>query len=189
MKKLIIILLSLSLLFGLAACVPKQKPQTPVEEPSEEPAEIPAEGPAEEPIEDQTVDVLLYFGNNEYIVTGDEQYERMMEETQEITYGGDVCLEEAVVRALMAGPEDTELMSTGFTETIKLNSVEVFDGTAYVDFASDGLHGGSMQESYIISQVVMSLTNLDSVDSVMFLVDGQEAETLMGHISIEEPMR
>jgi hypothetical protein len=32
------------------------------------------------------------------------------------------------------------------------------------------------------------LTQLDSVDRVQFLVDGQEAETLMGHMSIEGPI-
>lgn len=180
MKKLTILLLALALVLGLAACAPKEEPQPPVEEPVNEPAEEPA-------VEEKTEEVVLFFGNNEYIMTGDEQYEWMLTEVQEITYG-EICLEEAIVRALMAGPMDTDKLSTGFTETIQLISVDVLDGTAYVNFASEGLHGGSMQESYIIAQVVESLTQLDSVDRVQFLVDGQEAETLMGHMSIEGPI-
>ncbi len=188
MKKLTILLLALVLVLGLAACAPKEQPQLPVEEPAEEPAEEPSEEPAEEPaVEEKAEEVTLFFGNNEYIITGDEQYEWMLTEVQEITYG-DICLEEAIVRALMAGPKDTDNLSTGFTETIQLISVDVLDGTAYVNFASEGLNGGSMQESYIIGQVVESLTQLDSVDRVQFLVDGQEAETLMGHMSIEGPI-
>lgn len=188
MKKLTILLLALALVIGLAACAPKEEPQPPVEEPVEEPAEEPTEDPAEKPpVEEKTEEVLLFFGNNEYIMTGDEQYEWMLSEVREITYG-EICLEEAIVRALMAGPTDTDKLSTGFTETIQLISVDVLDGTAYVNFASEGLHGGSMQESYVIGQVVESLTQLDTVDRVQFLVDGQEAETLMGHMSIEEPI-
>lgn len=187
MKKILILIISLVLVVSLAACSPKET-ETPVEPapPAEEPAEEPVEEPGEEMVEQQSADVTLYFGNNEYIVTGDEQYEYMLTEVQTITYG-EICLEEAIVRALMAGPIDTDTLSTGFHENVVLNSVDVFDGIAYVDFSREGLYGGSMQESYIISQVVESLTSLDSVDKVQFLVDGQEAESLMGHIDIRYP--
>ena len=188
MKKLIILILALVLALGVAACAPKEDPVPPEEPAVQEPAEEPAvEEPAEEPAPGENKEeVVLYFGNNEYIATGDEKYEFMLTEVQEIVYG-EINLEEAVVRALMAGPLDTEKMSTGFTETMKLNAVDVLDKTAFVDFSSDGLNGGSMQESYVISQIVESLTQLDTVDRVQFLVDGQVTETLMGHISIEDP--
>lgn len=188
MKKILILIISLVLVVSLAACSPKEAedPAEPSTPPVEEPAEEPVEEPAEEIVEEQTEEVTLYFGNNEYILTGDEQYEYMLTEVQTITYG-ETCLEEAIVRALMAGPVDIDTLSTGFHENIVLNSVDVFDGVAYVDFSSEGLYGGSMQESYIISQVVESLTSLDTVDKVQFLVDGQEAESLMGHIDIRSP--
>lgn len=192
MKKILILIISLVLVVSLAACSPKEAEapvepiNPPAEEPAEEPVEEPVEDPAEEIVEEESVEVTLYFGNNEYILTGDEQYEYMLTEVQTITYG-EICLEEAIVRALMDGPVDIDTLSTGFHENIVLNSVDVFDGVAYVDFSSEGLYGGSMQESYIISQVVESLTSLDTVDKVQFLVDGQEAESLMGHIDIRSP--
>jgi len=193
MKKLLILIISLVLVITLAACSPKETvtpvepTPAPVEEPVEEPIEEPEpEEPAEEPLQEQTEDVTLYFGNNEYILTGDEKYEFMLTEVQTLTYG-DITIEEAVVRALIAGPTDTDKLSTGFPETIVLNSVEVLEGIAYVDFSSEGLYGGSMQESYVISQTVESLTSLDSVDKVQFLIDGKEAESLMGHIDIRNP--
>lgn len=189
MKKFTILLFTLLLAVGLAACGGSQEPEEPqeppvVEEPSEEPEE-PVEEP-EEP-EENTAEVVLYFANNEYVETGDEQYERMLTETQTVSYD-EMSLEEAVLRALIAGPEDDENLSTGFPETVELISVDVMDGTAFVDFEGEGLNGGSMQESYIISQTVESLGELGSVQRVQFLVDSQKAESLMGHISIEDPI-
>ncbi|NLL51790.1 MAG: GerMN domain-containing protein, partial [Peptococcaceae bacterium] len=36
-------------------------------------------------------------------------------------------------------------------------------------------------------QIIQSLTDLETVDSVQFLLDGKKAETLMGHMSIADP--
>ncbi|MGM0396192.1 MAG: GerMN domain-containing protein [Bacillota bacterium] len=187
MKKLTILIFVLVLAVALIACGDSQAPEETQEPPvAEEPVEEPVEEP-EEP-QEQTAEVILYFANNEYVETGDEQYEWMLTETQTLTYGEDMCLEEAVVRALIEGPKDDENLSTGFPETVQLLGVEVMDGTAYVNFARDGLNGGSMQESYIISQTVQSLGELGTVDRVQFIVDGLEAESLMGHISIVDPV-
>ncbi len=187
MKKLIILMFALIMAVALAACGGSQEPEEPAEPPAvEEPAQEPEEEP-EEP-QEQTAEVILYFANNEYVETGDEQYEWMLTETRTVTYDDEVCLEEAVVRALMDGPEDDENLSTGFPDSVQLIGVSVLDGTAYVNFSSDGLGGGSMQESYVISQTVQSLGELGSVQRVQFLVDDQEAESLMGHISIEDPI-
>lgn len=174
-KKIIILMLTLLMVISLAACGDTQEPVEPEEPVVEEP-------------EEQTVEALLYFANNQYVETGDEQYDRMLTEKQVLIYNDDMILEETIVRALMKGPEDDENLSTGFPETTQLLGVEVMDGTAFVNFASDGLNGSSTQESYIISQIVQSLGELEYVKRVQFLVDGQIAESLMGHISIEDPI-
>ncbi|MDY0235602.1 MAG: GerMN domain-containing protein [Gudongella sp.] len=185
MKKTILLIISLLLIFSLIGCTPKNEPVEPEEPVVEEPVEEPM-GP-EEPIE-KSQDVVLYFGNNEYILSGDEKFDWMLPEERTIVYGPEMCLEEAIIRELMAGPVDTEKMSTGFPQSVALIGVDTLDGTSYVNFKGEGLNGGSMEESYIISQTVESLGQLDYVDRVQFLVDGQEAESLMGHISIEEPV-
>lgn len=183
LKKITLLIISLLLVISLIACTPKSQPvetENPlVEEPDLE----------EEPVEKtQEADVVLYFGNNEYVLTGDEKLEHMLTENRTLSYGPQVCLEEAIIRALMDGPEDTEKMSTGFPTSVELIGVETLDGTSYVNFKSHGLNGGSMEESYIINQTVSSLGGLAYVDRVQFLVDNQEVESLMGHISIEEPI-
>lgn len=184
MKKSILLIISLLLVFSLIGCTPKSEPVEPEEPVVEEPVE-PVE--PEEPME-QTQDVVLHFGNNEYILSGDEKFEFMLTEERTIEYGPEMCLEEAIVRVLMAGPEDTEKMSTGFPKSVELIGVDTLDGTSYVNFKGEGLNGGSTEESYIISQTVESLGGLDYVDRIQFLIDGQEAESLMGHVSIEEPI-
>ena len=181
MKKTILLIISSLLVFSLIACTPKNEPVEPEEPVIEEPMEP-------EETTEKTQDVVLYFGNNEYILSGDEKFEWMLTEERTVTYGPEMSLEEAIVRELMAGPEDTEKMSTSFPQNLELISVETLDGTAYVNFKGENLHGGSMQESYIISQTVESLGGLDYVDRVQFLVDGEKAESLMGHMSIEEPI-
>jgi spore germination protein GerM len=66
------------------------------------------------------------------------------------------------------------------------------DGTAYVDFSrefSDRHPSGSNAEIATIYAVVDSLAyNLKAVKKVCLLVDGEERETLAGHIAINHPI-
>lgn len=148
----------------------------------------------EDEIEDEIVDpspnteeveVVLYFANKKYVETGDESYEKLVAEKRRIEYGN-IPLEEAIVKELIKGPESDEL-SSSIPETVKLLGVETADGTCYVNFAQEGLYGGSLQEDFTIAQVVNSLLELEHVDRVQFLIDGEKAESLMGHFSIIEP--
>lgn len=202
MKKFLILIFIMVLSLGITACAT----DTPDEEPIDDGpvTEVPAvdnedENDDVDPIEDEedvdevvdpepetnTETVTLYFVDEDYVITGDESGEIILTEEREIEYG-DTSLEEAVVNELREGPEG-EGLYTLIPETIELLGVEVEDGTAFVDFSSEGLGGGSMQETFTIRQIVNSLTDLDSVDRVQFLVDGQKAESLMGHIGITEP--
>lgn len=151
--------------------------------------------PREPDVENEVIDplpkaeyqeVTLYFPNREYIETGDESLEKLGTEKRVVEYG-DIPLEESIVKELMKGPEDTEKFSTGIPSSAKLLGVEVAEGTAFVNFESEGMYGGSLQETFTIFQIVDSLLELDSVERVQFLIDGKKAESLMGHYSIEEP--
>lgn len=192
MKKIMVLLLSLIMIFTFVACTPKP--------PANDDDNIVGEDPIEEPMdnkedpEDEIVDptpktdsreVKLYFANNEYVETGDESLEKLIQETRTIEFG-DISLEEAVVRELMKGPESPDL-SVQIPATAKLIGVELADGTAFVNFASEGLYGGSLQETFTINEIVASLLDLDSVERVQFLIDGKKADSLMGHYEILEP--
>lgn len=172
MKKIIGILLVAIMVLTLGAC----KPKDPVVE-----NEVVDPSPKTE-----SKEVTLYFSNKEYVETGDESLEKLGTEKRVVEYG-DISLEESIVRELIKGPEDTEKFSTGIPSSAKLIGVEVAEGTAFVNFAREGMYGGSLQETFTIFQIVGSLLELDSVDRVQFLIDGKKDESLMGHYSIEEP--
>ena len=64
-----------------------------------------------------------------------------------------------------------------------VHGVTVSDGLAVVDFDSNMMYGGSMEESFLIEQVVRTLIkSFDDVERVAFTVDGEEVDSLMGHL-------
>jgi len=177
MKKYISMLLILVMIFSLSACAPRTN--EPVEqEPKNEDVIVDPTPKTDEK------EVSLYFVNKKYIETGDEKLEKLIAEKRMVKFG-DTSIEEAVVRELMKGPENKEL-STEIPSTAKLINVEVADGTAFVNFAQEGLYGGSMQEIFTIMQITHTLNEL-GIKKTQFLIDGKKAETLMGHIGILEP--
>ena len=130
-------------------------------------------------------EVNLYFVNKDYIETGDESLEKLIPEKRIIEYK-DITLEEAIVRELIKGPESISL-STGIPPNIELIDVKVSDGIISVNFAQEGLHGGSMEEQLTLNQIIKTLLELDNVNKIQFLVNGEKAETLMDHFDISEP--
>ncbi|CCQ93211.1 Spore germination protein-like protein [[Clostridium] ultunense Esp] len=188
MKKIIALFLLFLMVFSLAACTKSNTPSDDNDIVDENPQDTVEEDDDEivepTPSTDE-VEVTLYFANKEYVETGDESLEKLIPEKRTVEYG-DISLEERIVKELMKGPNSDKL-STVIPSNVKLLGVEVADGTAFVNFAEEGLYGGSMQEDFTIAQIVNSLVELDSVERVQFLIDGQKAETLMGHIEISEP--
>ncbi|NLM43568.1 MAG: GerMN domain-containing protein [Clostridiales bacterium] len=179
MKRYISILLVLLIIFSISACTQPAKAPAEIEEPQGEDVIVEPTPKTEEK------EVTLYFVNKKYIETGDEKLEKLIAEKRTVKYG-DTSLEEAVVRELMKGPENQEL-STQIPTSAKLINVEVADGTAFVNFAQEGLYGGSMQEIFTIMQITKTFDELGYIEKTQFLIDGNKAETLMGHIGIFEP--
>ncbi|SMB87897.1 Sporulation and spore germination [Desulfonispora thiosulfatigenes DSM 11270] len=190
MRKYLVILLSLMLIFTLTACTNADKDPGDVEiEDQNDNDDIDLDK------NEKKEEVTLYFANETYMETGDESLKKVIPLKRVIEYT-DIPLEEAVVRAIMDDDdidydENSEPgvkdLDTAFPDSVKLNNVTVKDKTAMVNFKGEGLAGGSLQEILMIDQVVKTLLALDTVDKVQFLIDGQEAETLMGHIEISEP--
>ena len=134
----------------------------------------------------ETVELTLYFANNEYVQTGNESLEKLLPEKRSITLTNKP-LAQVAVEELMRGPKG-ENMGVVIPPRIKLIDVKVADQIAYVNFSGDGMNGGSMEETFLISSVIMTLIQLENIDSVQFLVDGKKTETLMGHIYTMDPI-
>ena len=93
---------------------------------------------------------------------------------------------EAIVEALLEGPQDSRLAST-IPEGVQLLHLFVTaDGTAYVDFTeklSRSHPGGVSAERLTVYAIVNSLVlNLDAVERVLLLLEGEPQATLAGHI-------
>lgn len=66
------------------------------------------------------------------------------------------------------------------------------DGDAFVDLsrhAADGHPGGSLDELFTVYALVNALAlNVDAVDAVQILIEGQEVDTLIGHVDLRRPL-
>ena len=128
--------------------------------------------------------VKLYYVSSEYLETGDESIEPMI--MTEVLVPTDAEMSEVydiydIVLDLL-----TEVMGEGMDTMVKVemvNDTTLTDGVAVVDFNGEVMYGGSMEEVYLIEQVVRTLVkSFDEITAVQFTVDGQTVDSLMGHL-------
>ncbi|MEL7654796.1 MAG: GerMN domain-containing protein [Bacillota bacterium] len=134
---------------------------------------------------EQDYSVTLFFANEEYVAMGDESLEKFKVYQKDITSKpGEVYKD--TLEELRTVPEAG--YNTMIFDQIQFNDVYLEGDTIYVDLNSDGLNGGSLEETFLISQIVDTLINsFNEVKQVQFLVDGQPAESLMGHVDAADP--
>ncbi|QZY54844.1 GerMN domain-containing protein [Crassaminicella profunda] len=170
MKKIISITLSLLILFMLCNCTKK----TP--NPNEK-----------EPVNIQKqIAVSLYYANEKYIETGNEELEKFIVVKKPIDLkNNNIVL--SIVNELKKNPNINNA-TTGIPENVAFLDGKIKDKIAYVDVSSENLSGSSLQEFFVINQILYSLTFLDDIEKVQFLIDGKKEESLMGHFLINEPL-
>jgi len=111
-------------------------------------------------------------------------------ETREFgTFGGPQVDLEEVMTELLKGPE-TDDLSRVIPEGTVLRGITLEYGVAYVDLSEELLQAevGCEAEAVLVNSIVKTLTQLEEVDSVQILVEGEIVETIAGHISIDEPL-
>ncbi len=138
-----------------------------------------------------TQSISLYFA--EYTET--ESY--LVKETREIQTNGN--LYKKVVEELIKGPESSNLYPT-IPSNVRVNSVEISDGTATVDFSReiitnlDEIPHSSATEIMAIYSIVNTLTEFEEIDRVKITVEGKDSgqidgfyiEDFWGHVGIYE---
>lgn len=96
-----------------------------------------------------------------------------------------------LVEALVSGPREGGVGT--IPASVRLRGVFIHEKTAVIDFSSelvDDFSGGSTTEYILISSLVQTVcANLSQVEAVRILVEGEEIESLGGHISIARPLR
>jgi len=124
--------------------------------------------------------ISLYFANKEGSM--------LVEESRKITVNEKEKLELQAVKELIKGPESKELGKTIPAET-KILSVETKDNVCFVNLSQEFISrhpGGTMGEQLTIYSIVNTLTAIDGIEKVQFLIEGQKNESFI-HMLINEP--
>ncbi len=89
---------------------------------------------------------------------------------------------------LLEGPEDEELF--GMSEDVSLLGLEIEEERAYVDFSQEllDISLGHEAEVVLVASIVYTLTQFDGIEEVQILVEGDTADTISGHVGIDEPL-
>lgn len=195
MKKFTILALSMivagSLLSGCAEDGQdsgKEKESNTIEKSTEEKSEKEPETQAEEKNEAEVEVEAEAEDEKLKVYVPNEDATALVEVEVEQDEAGEKTREEIVIDQLKVADTGNEEYSKAIRDNIAVNSVEVEGDMAIVDISSENLAGSGVEESFLIDSVVMSLTSLDGINSVQFLVDGEKRDSLMGHFEIGFPL-
>lgn len=124
--------------------------------------------------------VTLYFSDSQAIYVAPEKRDIALNENDSI--------EEAVLRELIKGPKSDELWGA-VPEGTKLISAKTKNGLCTVDLSGEFVEnspGGTASERMAIYSVVNTLTELEGVQKVQFLIEGKKRE-IYTHAIFDEP--
>lgn len=95
------------------------------------------------------------------------------------------------IKELIAGPNSSSLSPT-IPQGVELISITINNGVARLNFNRSLIEnhwGGSSGESLTVYSIVNTMTQFPEIKSVQFLIEGEEVETLAGHIYLKEPIQ
>ncbi len=83
-------------------------------------------------------------------------------------------------------------LAQAIAEGTRVRQIFVADGTAFVDLSKEAVtnhRGGSLDELFAVYALVNAITvNLPAITGVQILIDGQEVDTLAGHVDLRHPL-
>ncbi len=155
----------------------------------EQPGPTPEGGQAE--AAEAEVQPLAYLKVTLYFPSADAN--RLVKESREIfetASPGDRAKQ--ILSDLLEGPNGRGALPIA-TRGVRLRQVYVTAaGIAFADFSSDlrsAIRGGSTDEILTVYSIVNSLVlNIDEINKVAILVEGEECETLSGHMDLRRPL-
>lgn len=125
----------------------------------------------------ETREIKLYFTKKDYNMLSSEMRTIKITDQQP--------LEQYIINELIKGPHDKERIPTLSKDTVLL-SVDIADDICFVNFKSnfiDKNSGAREKEILSIYSIVDSLTELDSISRVQFLIGGKKVD-MFGNINI-----
>ena len=130
-------------------------------------------------ISNENISVLIYFNNDnldpEIACNRVFEVKRSIQKTQGVG--------RAAVNELLKGPSESEKNEgyyTNINDGVLLNSLKIENGVAYADFneALGFQVGGSCRVSAIRAQITETLSQFETVDSVVISINGNTEEIL-----------
>lgn len=139
---------------------------------------------------EKTFTAQLYYVNEAYVLDGDEGLGHFMPPVEKELSPGESGAYMAVIDALAAAPEEKDY-GTILRNNITVNSAAADEEgkVITVDFQSQGLTGGSTEETLLVEQIVWTMLKTFDAEKVRFTVDGKGADSLMGHLDASVPYR
>jgi len=128
----------------------------------------------------EMIEVNLYFSDSQAMYLVSEK--RKIPPT--------TSLAKQVVIELIKGPDSSDLYST-IHEGTRVNEVYIADDIVYVDLSEEVFKnhtGGSSGELMTVYSIVNSLTEISPIKGVQILVEGNERNSLVGHVDISMPL-
>ncbi len=126
--------------------------------------------------------LLLYFADETGTKLVCQQRGMEVKQSQSLEY--------QIVEQLISGPDNsngTNLIATVPSDT-KIKDIKTEDGICYVNLSNDFLKKqGNVSETLTIYSIVNSLTELDYVNKVQFLIEGEKINEYSGEIDFSKP--
>jgi len=125
------------------------------------------------------ITVTLYFADQESMY--------LIPVKKEIEVNPQEPIEKTVLELLIKGPDQKDLIPTIPSGT-KIKNIYTNEGICYVDFNEDFVtkhSGGSSGEAMTIYSIVNTLTELNNISKVQFLIEGTIREEYKGHLQFD----
>lgn len=126
--------------------------------------------------------LLLYFADQEGKKLVCQQRGIEVKQSQSVEY--------QIVEQLISGPDkssESNLAATVPSDT-KIRDIKTEEGICYVNLSREFLKKqGNISETLIIYSIVNSLTELDTVNKVQFLIEGEKINEYSGDIDFSKP--
>lgn len=124
------------------------------------------------------IKLTLYFAS--------EDGKSLVSEERSVVYSTNVAVEKLVVEQLLKGPE-AENAQAALSDARKINSVSVKDGICYVDLSEIVLDGTiAVSEEVSVYSIVNSLTELDYINKVQIMIDGETQRNFRNQINLDQ---
>ena len=129
---------------------------------------------------EEMIEVNLYFSDSQAMYLVPEK--RKIPQTPSLA-------KQAIIE-LIKGPENSDFYPT-IPEGTRVNEIYIVDDIVYVDLSEEiftNHPGGSSGELMTVYSIVSTLTEIPPIVGVQILLEGNEKNSLVGHVDISMPL-